>query len=198
MKAGNGQHFEQSYNAQAAVEIESRLIVSQSVTDEANDKKQLVPVTQGIISSFKPEMILADSGYNSEEVVGDVETAENGTVTGVIVLVPAKRTHHHRSVKDLEKPTSKDEGRNTAGESMDQRMARSGNRKAYKQRKQTVEPVFGIIKEAMGFRRFSMRGKHRAENEWAIVTCAYNVKRLFHIGASCVPNPNHASEIEVI
>ncbi len=162
--------------------------VSQSVTDEANDKNQLVPVTEAIVSTFTPETVLADSGYNNKEAIDQVEVGEDSKPTGTIVLVPAERKHHHRTVKDLEKPVAKPAKKSTAGEAMNERMQQPANREAYKQRKQTVEPVFGIIKEAMGFRRFSMRGKHKAADECTVVTWAYNVKRLFHIGVSFAPN----------
>ena len=188
MKAGNGHHFEQSYNAQAGVETVSRLVVSQSVTDEANDKKQLVPVAEGIVPLFTAETILVDSGYNSEEAVERVEQDATGEPTGTVVLAPAERIHHHRSVKDLEKAPAEADQKNTACEPMKERMARRSNRATYKLRKETVEPVFGIIKEAMGFRRFSMRGKSKVEDEWTLVTCAYNIKRMFNIGVSFAPN----------
>ena len=64
-----------------------------------------------------------------------------------------------------------------------QRLATQAGRKLYAQRKQTIEPVFGIIKAAMGFRRFSLRGLAKVRIEWTLVTLAYNLKRLFHIGA---------------
>lgn len=63
------------------------------------------------------------------------------------------------------------------------RVATKAGRERYKLRQQTVEPIFGIIKEAMGFRRFSLRGEGKASLEWTLVTLAYNVKRLFHLRA---------------
>jgi hypothetical protein len=62
--------------------------------------------------------------------------------------------------------------------------ATQAGRKLYAQRKQTIEPLFGIIKETMGFRRFRLRGLLKVGIEWTLVTLAYNLKRLFHMGAS--------------
>ena len=66
---------------------------------------------------------------------------------------------------------------------MEHRLSTREGRKLYAQRKQTVEPVFGIIKAAMGFRRFSLRGLLKVSTEWTLVTLSYNLKRLFHMGA---------------
>jgi len=57
----------------------------------------------------------------------------------------------------------------------------------YRLQEQTVEPVFGIIKEVMGFRRFSMRGKEKAETEWRLVCLSYNLKKMFKLSQGCVP-----------
>jgi hypothetical protein len=70
----------------------------------------------------------------------------------------------------------------TMAEIMRHRLETKAGKKLYALRKQTVEPVFGIIKEAMGFRRFSMRGLEKVDLEWTLVTAAYNLKRLFHLG----------------
>ncbi len=66
-------------------------------------------------------------------------------------------------------------------ETMEHRLATAAGRGLYKLRKQTVEPVFGIIKEVMGFRRFSLRGKSKANLEWMLVCAAYNLKRLHRL-----------------
>ena len=66
---------------------------------------------------------------------------------------------------------------------MEYRLNTSAGKELYAQRKQTIEPVFGIIKAAMGFRQFLLRGKSKVELEWTLVTLSYNIKRLFHLGA---------------
>ena len=66
---------------------------------------------------------------------------------------------------------------------MKSRLQTQAGRELYAQRKQTIEPIFGIIKETLGFRRFSLRGLKKVRTEWTLVTLAYNLKRLFHMGA---------------
>jgi hypothetical protein len=101
MKAGGGKdHFEQAFNAQAAVEVESRLIVGQRVTDAPNDKKELLPTVQAVKTEVVGEVaaVLVDSGFYSEGAVKAVEA--NGSVT---VFAAVERKSHHRTVEDLEK-----------------------------------------------------------------------------------------------
>ena len=186
MKAGNGQHFEQSYNAQAAVEVDSRLITGQRVSDAPNDKQQLVENVKVIDPAVGPvDEVLIDSGFVSEEAVNQIEKDDQGNPTGTVVIAAIKRDGHGRSVKDLEKKDDPEQSSSEATftERMAHRVATKAGRARYKLRQQTVEPVFGIIKEALGFRRFSLRGLEKVSIEWTLVTLAYNLKRLFTIGA---------------
>ena len=186
MKAGTGQHFEQAYNAQAGVEVESRLIVAQRVSDAPNDKEQLVPSFQAMAPAAGPvACVLIDSGFVSEQAVGRIEADAAGKPTGTVVLAAMKRDKHGRTVADLEKKNDPCAPAPDApfAERMIHRVATKAGRERYKLRQQTVEPVFGIIKEAMGFRRFSMRGLAKAALEWTLVALAYNLKRLFGMGA---------------
>jgi hypothetical protein len=186
MKAGSGDHFEQSYNAQAAVEVESRLIVGQRVDNAPNDKEQLVPTFQAIAAEAGAvKEVLIDSGFLSEQAVERIERDAEGNVTGTSVLAAVKRERHGRTVAQLEK---KDDPPIPApdapfAERMAHRVATRAGRARYKLRQQTVEPVFGIIKETLKFRRFSLRGKAKVSLEWTMVALAYNLKRLFHLGA---------------
>lgn len=184
MKTGAG--FEQSYNAQAAVEVESRLLVAQGVSDAPNDKEQLVPTlgaTSGVIESI--EAVLVDSGFYSEAAVRTIEGGLEGPA-GPRVYAALGRQPHGRSVEALEKradPPEPPAGASVA-EVMKHRLGTKAGRARYALRKQTIEPVFGIIKEAMGFRRFSLRGLAKVRTEWTLVTLSYNLKRLFHLGAN--------------
>jgi transposase len=184
MKAGNGQHFEQACNAQAAVEIESRLIVAAPVVNAPNDKEQLAPTFAAIVPEAGPVAeVLIDSGFVSEQAVRHIEIDSAGQPTGVKVLAAVKRDAHGRTVAQLEKRDDPPAPPPEASfiEQMAHRVATKAGRHRYKQRQQTVEPVFGIIKEAMGFRRFSLRGLTKVRLEWTLVTLAYNLKRLFHL-----------------
>jgi len=185
MKTRTG--FEQSYNAQAAVEIESRLIVAPPLTNDPVDKEQLTKTLNAVVAEAGPVGgALVDSGYFSEKEIRQAEgTAPGSQPTGVRVLCAIQRQGHGRTIAQLEKrdnpPAPKEDALFT--EHMAHRVATQEGRLLYKQRQQTVEPVFGIIKEAMGFRRFSLRGLVKVRLEWTLVTLAYNVKRLFHLKA---------------
>jgi transposase len=181
MKAGGGKdHFEQAYNAQAAVEVESRLVVGQRVTDAPNDKQELLATVQAVETEVvgEVETVLADSGFYSEAAVKAVEA--NGHTT---VLAAVERKSHHRTVEDLEKRSDPPPPGPEAGmmETMKWRVSTRAGQALYKLRQQTVEPVFGIIKEAMGFRRFLLRGLEKVSVEWTLVCVAYNVKRLHRL-----------------
>lgn len=180
MKTGGG--FQQCYNAQAAVEVESRLIVGGHVTAAPNDKQQLIPA----LASLSPEAgktgtALVDSGYYSAAAVTDVETNE-----GPRILAATGRKKHGRTIAELEvreDPPAPPEGAAIA-EIMAWRLSTAAGKELYGLRKQTVEPVFGIIKETLGFRRFHLRGLAKVDLEWTLVRLAYNIKRLYHISRS--------------
>src|SRR5208282_2044608 len=180
MKAGNGSHFEQAYNAQAAVETDSRLIVAARVTTAPNDKEQLVPTLQATPPAIRQEVnaVLADNGFYSAEAVAQVQA--NG---GPTVYAALDKTGHHRSVADLERQTDPPPPLADAAPSahMRHRLQTHAGRALYRLRQQTVEPVFGIIKEALGFRRFSLRGLAAVELEWTLVCLAYNLRRLHRL-----------------
>ena len=183
MKSGSG--FEQSYNAQAGVEVQSRLIVSKGVSDAPNDKEQMEPgvaAASPVIESIAA--VLIDSGFYSEKAVAAVEMGD-GAKPGPKVYAATGRQHHGRSIEQLEKRADlpAPEPGASAIEVMQHRLSTKAGRALYALRKQTVEPVFGIIKAAMGFRRFSLRGLEKVRTEWTLVTLSYNLKRLFHLGA---------------
>ncbi len=157
---------EQSYNAQAAVEVTTMLIVGAHVTDQANDKQQLVP-TLAVVSHVIPQVanVLVDSGYYSDSAVQTVQSA----VQSVTVYAAMKRQSHGRSIAQLEvredpPPPLPDA---PVAERMAHRLDTAAGKQLYGLRKQTVEPVFGIIKEAIGFRRFLLRGQEKVSLEWS-------------------------------
>ncbi len=182
MKAGNGQHFEQAYNAQAAVD-EQMLIVGERVSVAANDKEELVPTVAAISPVVVEEVkaVLVDSGFYSEAAVAAVEQTPEGASTGIKVYAAVEKHSHHKTVADLlpqpEPATPGPEA--SAKEVMAHRLKTETGKALYKLRKQTVEPVFGIIKEVMGFRRFMLRGRAKVGLEWTLVCVSYNLKRMF-------------------
>ena len=180
MKSGSGQHFEQAYNAQAAVDTEgSYLILGQRVTNKPTDKQELKPDVDTVSEEVRNiSYVTADSGFYSEQAVKYVEM--NGDT---ICYISVKKTKYHKSIKDIEKHSDPQELPDDAScrEKMEQRLKTKEGKEKYNLRKQTVEPVFGIIKHVMGFRQFLMRGLNKVKIEWTLVTLAYNFKRLFNI-----------------
>ena len=183
MKAGNGSHFEQAYNAQAAVETDSRLIVATRVTDAPNDKPQLVPTLQAVPPLIRQKVgaVLVDNGFYSAGAVAAVEADGGPTVYAAM-----EKTSHHRSVADLERQTDPPPPLADAEPSVQMcyRLKTQAGRALYRLRQQTVEPVFGIIKAVLGFRRFSLRGLAAVELEWILICLAYNLRRLHRLQAA--------------
>lgn len=174
--------FQQCYNAQAGVDADSRLILGARVSQAPNDKQQPEPTLAAVCEHASPAHVLVDSGFASEAAVTRVERE----TPGLTVLAAMIREPHGRTVAQLEKREDPPEPAADApfAERMRQRTSTAAGRALYKLRQQTVEPVFGIIKEAMGFRRFSLRGHEKVSLEWNLVCLAYNVKRLHRLGAS--------------
>lgn len=179
MKTPDG--FQQCYNAQAAVEVESRLIVGERVSQAPNDKEELAPTVAAIVSAAGPmAAVLADSGFYSEAAVESLEQNQDGSPSGTVVYTAMERTSHHRSVAELEKRPEPPAPPPAAGigEQMRHRLETTAGRALYQLRQQTVEPVFGIVKAAMGFRQFLLRGVDKVSTEWTLVCLAYNLRRL--------------------
>jgi len=181
MKAGSGQHFEQCYNAQAAVEVESRLIVGERVSQAPNDKQELAPTLASVAAPVASvATVLTDSGFYSQAAVQAVEQTPTGQPTGTTVYAALEKKGHHRTVSDLEKkeePAAPAPGA-AWSEVMKHRLKTAAGKAKYKLRQQTVEPVFGIIKSVLGFRQFLLRGLEKVGLEWGLVCLAYNLKRL--------------------
>lgn len=184
MKTKDG--WQQSYNAQAGVETVSRLIVGPRVSQAPNDKKELLPNLAAVQRHVTPATVLIDSGFVSEAAITTAERDPAGQPTGLTVLAAVQREPHSRTVAQLEKRSAPPAPGDDApfAERMRHRTATPAGCALYKLRQQTVEPVFGIIKDVLGFRRFSLRGLANVSLEWDLVTLAYNVKRLHRLGAN--------------
>jgi hypothetical protein len=167
------------------------------VTDAPNDKEQLVPGVQSIEPGIRqPEAVLVDNGFYSEKAVAEVEKAPEDGSPAPVVYAALKRESHHRMLEELAgtpEPEPLSEGAGIR-ETMEHRLATKAGRELYKQRKQTVEPVFGIIKEVMGFRRFSLRGKRNVNLEWVLVCASYNLKRLHRLVQNAMESRKMASQ----
>ncbi len=173
--AGGG--FEQCYNAQAVVAEGSLLVVVAEVVQAANDKQQLEPMVDKITALpqdvGRPETLLADSGYFS---AANVDACENA---GIEPLIAKGRQAHYPPLSErlAEAPPPPEKPKPV--EAMAHRLRTPEGKKLYALRKQTPEPVFGIIKSVLGFRQFSLRGIEKVRGEWSLVTMTWNIKRMF-------------------
>ena len=173
--AGGG--FDQCYNAQAAVAAGSLLVVATDVVQAPNDKNQVEPML-GKIGALpealgRQEHLLADTGYFS---AGNVEACQKAGVEPVIAM--GRQPHHPPLSERFEKTPDAPKDPTTV-EAMAHKLKTPEGRALYALRKQTPEPVFGIIKSVLGFRQFSLRGLDKVRGEWSLVTMAWNLKRMF-------------------
>tara|TARA_R110002094_G_scaffold136477_1_gene128190 strand:- start:435 stop:980 length:546 start_codon:yes stop_codon:yes gene_type:complete len=173
--AGGG--FGQAYAAQAGVAAGSMLVLTSDVVQDTNDKKQIDPALQhlGQLPEVlgKVETLLADSGYYSE--VNEKACA----AAGIAPLIAPGRERHHRSFKERFAAAPPAPHEPTALQAMIHQLATPEGRQSYALRKQTPEPVFGIIKSVMEFRQFCLRGLQKVKGEWNLVTMTWNIKRMF-------------------
>ena len=173
MPAPGGRHFEQAYNAQAAVDSANQVIVAAEVTDRPSDKGQAVPMMKQVKENTGelPREMSADAGYFSSSVVKEL------TAEGIDVYMPPDRMHH------THKMPAAPRGRIPKGLSIVDRMRRKlrtkQGRKRYGLRKELPEPVFGQIKQVRGFRQFLLRGKQKVQGEWRLICTGHNVLKLF-------------------
>jgi transposase len=172
---GNKGSFLQGYNAQIAVDSQSQVIVAAEVTQETNDKKQLLPMIAQIVANLeqKPEKVSADTGYFSEANVTDE------SVQDVDLYVATDRDKHGSPETASSEPLPLDA---SPKQTMRSKLRTEAGREVYKMRKAIVEPVFGQIKELRGFRRFSLRGKQNVRCEWRLVCAVSNLLKLFRSG----------------
>lgn len=178
-KSGGG--FVQAYNVQTSVDENSHLIVANHVSQNTNDKQEISPClaelkkTEEVLEQ-KVLCMLADAGYYSETNVKHCIQA------GITPLIATKRDKHNKSLTsrfehlDEEKIDNNDPVTN-----MKNYLLTKKGKEAYAKRKSTVEPVFGIIKNVMGFRQFSLRGHEAVAGEWTLVCIAWNIKRIFNL-----------------
>ena len=178
--AGGG--FEQCYNAQAVVAVGSLLVIAADVVQAPNDKQQLEPML-GKITALPAALgkigaLLADHGYFSE---GNVNACAAAGIEPVIAM--GREAHHPSLDARFAKPPPSPKNP-TPLDAMAHRLKTPEGKKRYALRKQTPEPVFGIIKSVLGFRQFLLRGLDQVRSEWGLVTMAWNMKRMFVLGGA--------------
>ena len=169
--------FQQAYNAQAAVDAESGVIVAQEVSQAPPDVQRLVPMLEKMIelNGRAPEQLTADAGYSSETNFAALDEA------GVYAII-ALRRYHRDEPPDSDPAPARATNRWPHRNEMRKRLYTPEGKALYKLRKQTVEPVFGQIKAARYFRQFLCRGLAAVRAEWSLVCTAHNLLKLAKTG----------------
>jgi transposase len=172
MKGPDG--FVQAYNVQVAVD-ELQLIVGQAVTQETNDKKQLMPMITAIAqqSGHRPDQLLADAGYCS-----DVNLTAIADTDIDAYISTRKQTHGQRLESCPRGPLPKTA---TIVDRMSRKLHTQAGAAVYAARKGIVEPVIGQIKHARGFRQFLLRGFEKVQGEWSLVCTTHNILKLYRL-----------------
>lgn len=169
--------FEQAYNAQASVDLDTMVIVAAHVSQSPNDKQEVVPTIEALRSlpeaAGAVDTLLADTGYFSESNVESCTEAE------IEPLISTGRQAHNQPLQERFSPPEALPQHSGLVDKMKHYLKTSTGRQLYAKRKSTVEPVFGIIKHVMGFRQFLLRGHEAVSGEWILVSTAWNLKRMF-------------------
>ena len=182
MKTSN-KGFDQCGNAQA-VANEQQIIIAADVTDQANDVRQTVPMTEQAIDNLNEAGVTdnigaftADAGYFSEENMDALDAHDRIDA----VFIATGRQKHHDKVPDS--PKGRPPKDLTAKQKMARRNRTKKGRAEYARRKVIIEPVFGQIKAGQGFRNFLLRGLEKMQGEWKLVCLTHNLLKLFRSGA---------------
>lgn len=172
--------WDQCGNAQVIV-TESQVIVAAAVTNQANDVQQVIPLVAATTANLQaaeiaavPKELLADAGYFSEKNVAAVESAE------IEPFIATQRLKHHEEIPAA--PQGRIPNNLTPKQRMARKLRTKRGRKTYKQRKAMVEPVFGQIKQARGFRQFLTRGLQKMQAEWQLICLTHNLLKAWRSG----------------
>jgi len=178
MKGADG--FVHAYNAQAAVEPTMQLIVGQAVTQAANDKEQLLPMMDTVErqSGQRPAEVLADSGYCSEKNLEQLDSEENPERRIIGYVAGDRQKHGEHRAPSPRGPLPKGA---TRVAQMKRKLKTKAGKAVYAARKAIVEPVFGQIKQARGFRQFLLRGIDKVRGEWSLVCVTHNILKLYRL-----------------
>jgi len=160
-----GKSFEQSYNAQIAVDDKAQIVVAATVSQKPKDMGLLIPVVNAAFENTNtiPARVLADAGYKNES---DLTQLEELGVDGYVSI--------GREGKTVREPSANC----PRSQAMLKKLASKRGRARYRKRKHIVEPVFGWVKRVLGFRAFSLRGLRKVAGEWALVCMALNLRRM--------------------
>jgi transposase len=165
----------QGYNAQAAVDATAQIIVAHTLDNNGSDQAQFAPLLDAIKANLKrnPDEVSADAGYCS---AANLRTLSRRRITGYIATGRQQHGAKSATAKRPLKPGS-------LIARMSAKLRRAGHRSRYRLRKQVVEPVFGQIKQARGFRQFLLRGIEKVKAEWALICTAHDLTKLARAAA---------------
>jgi transposase len=185
MLDGGTKAFVQGYNAQVAAAGVPQIIVAQAVTQESNDHQQLIPMLQQTEQNvgWVPTLTTADAGYWSEDAMTRLQADQRD------VLVPPDGDKSKRTGE-----LAANAPRGPMAQQMRQRLADPQQRQRYRKRSGMVEPVFGLLKEILGYRRFLLRGLEKVRGEWSLMCTAFNLRKqfLYRPGANGKNEPAHS------
>jgi hypothetical protein len=192
MKTSN-KGFDYCFNVQVVVDAKCQIIVGAGVTSAANDKQQATPLAKAALENLEAAGIetpkqedgtdakipmLADTGYFSEDNVADLEEA------GFDPYIATGRQKHNQPQPPVGSPSSDDPPKPTPKEQMAAKLGTPSGRERYAKRKHIVEPVFGQVKQARGFRQFLLRGLQKVEAEWTLVCLTHNLLKMWRHGSA--------------
>lgn len=175
--------FVQAYNCQAAVDDKEQIIVAEDVTQQANDKQQAVPMLEQAKENTgkNPDQTSMDAGYFSETNVESIKGMK------IDPLIPPDRQEHGKSIPAAPRgPIPKDL---SVIDQMRRKLRTKQGRADYSKRKETVEPVFGQIKQGRGFRQFLLRGLQKVKGEWSLICTTHNLLKLWRAGGISLIKP---------
>ena len=173
--------FVQAYNVQIAVDSKAQIIVAAEITQQTNDKQQLVSMLEQVVNNMgtKPVAVTADTGYFSASQVNDER------LQGIDLYIATGKQKHGEpeslGVGESDEPPADTE---SAIEKMRRKLQSDAGKALYKMRKAIVEPVFGQIKAARGIRAFLLRGIEKARAEWKLICATHNLLKLFRAAAT--------------
>jgi len=177
MKTSGG-GFEQCYNAQASADHDSRLILHTHVTQNSNDKREILPTMKWYEEhpQLKPSIAFnSDAGYFSQE---NIKVCVD---KGMTPYISFGKEQHNQPLEERFKEANPLPDNPTQVERMKHLLQTIEGKAIYAERKSVIKPIFGIIKHIMRFRQFMLRGFKKAQDEWRLVCMAYNLKRLYTI-----------------
>lgn len=182
MRRNKRSEYRQAYNAQAVVDADgSQLVLGARVSRCASDRNELVADVDAVPAAVgAPTQVLADNGYATETEVETLTDREMDVLVAV-GTEDRRRQHDFRPLPDPEQATEATPPKAPWLVAMREKLSQADNRASYRRRQQTVEPVFGIMKQALGFRQFLLRGHAKVTGEWQLLALAYNCKRLHNL-----------------